>query len=127
MDLQVGQVWTRGKGIWETGKRIVDIDNQRRSVVFVKTESLYGGDAKWESVGLLSAWIEDTGASLKSENKVEKTMAHMIAQVEIEFSYDSDQDPDSLLRKHFEEMMISLGRNPLIDDPHYHILEKRNG
>lgn len=66
MNFEVGQVWTRGKGIWETGKRIVDID-RRRSITFLKTAYWIGGTEKWESAGLMTAWIEDTGATLKQD------------------------------------------------------------
>ena len=64
MDFEVGQVWTRGKGVWEVGKRIVDVD-RRRSVTFFKTEDKHGGDASWISADLLTAWVEDFGYSLK--------------------------------------------------------------
>jgi hypothetical protein len=62
-EFAVGQVWTRGKGIWRTGKRIVDVD-RRLSVTFLKVESTWGGDASWISVGLFTAWIEDAGVTL---------------------------------------------------------------
>jgi hypothetical protein len=65
-NFEAGQVWTRGKGVWETGKRIVEVDQRRRSVVFLKTMPLNGGmGEKWESADMVTAWIEDEGASLK--------------------------------------------------------------
>jgi hypothetical protein len=57
-DFDVGQEWRRGRGIWQTGKRIVEVD-QSRSVTFLKVESMWGGDASWISAGLFTAWIED--------------------------------------------------------------------
>lgn len=66
MDFEVGQLWTRGKGIWETGKRIVDVD-RRGSVTFFKTEDKHGGDAAWISADLLAAWVEDSGSSLADQ------------------------------------------------------------
>jgi len=64
-DFEVGQVWKRGKCIWETGKRIVEID-RRRSVTFLKTEHIDGGGTSWISVDVFTAWIEDSGSCSRS-------------------------------------------------------------
>lgn len=62
---EVGQVWKRGRGVWETGKRIVDVD-RRGSVTFFKTECVHGGggDDAWISEGLFAVWVEESGSSL---------------------------------------------------------------
>lgn len=65
-EFAVGQVWTRGKGDWETGRRIVEVD-RRMSVILLKVEDWLGGFPKWVSAGVFQAWIEDSGATMRGE------------------------------------------------------------
>ena len=65
IDFAVGQVWTRRSGVWETGKRVIDM-HRRQSVTFLKTTPLRGGKGVWESAGLMINWIDETGATLNA-------------------------------------------------------------
>lgn len=59
----VGQVWLRGKGVWERKWRIVEVD-RCLSVTFLRVVGLHidGSTASWISAGLFAEEMKKHGA-----------------------------------------------------------------